>query len=265
MTKSLIYLEENLQSSIALRFADKLAGLTNMVLQVIHVEEPDKKLTAGTGWVRRSWEQGLIEAGNEEVRRLLKTENVKSQVLSPIIIVGDRQDEVLNELKRGSYQLYIEGYLNTANVNDFNRLLKSHPFHDAPCSVLVVKNLAPPEKVLILLGEGVETDRIISCFSQLYQNPNKPLEVTVIHYIFKESPRIQFKDKAAAGTYLVEAEKLLEASGFSGIELLVVEGTPEQVSEYIKDYGLVISKFPTRRSPRFELLALVSNPVLLCK
>ncbi len=265
MLKSLIYLDENLQSSIALRFADKQAQLLDMTLQVIHVEEPDKKLQAGTGWVRHSWERGLVATGQEEIKRLLKTENIKCRVLTPIVVVGDKQQETLNELRMGMYNMYIEGYLNTSNINDFIRQIHSHLYQEAPCPVLMVKNLTPPDQILFLIGEGTDLERLVAKFSMLYKEVHRPLDITILYYAYKELHQIQFTDKGEAGSYVAEAEELLEKEGWIGLESMVVKGTPEQLAEYVKDYGLIITAFPERRSPKLELLALASNPLLLCK
>ncbi len=55
MLKTLIALEADLASTIAIRYACQLAKQMAMDLQTIHVVEPDHRgHTVGTGWVRQT-------------------------------------------------------------------------------------------------------------------------------------------------------------------------------------------------------------------
>ena len=55
--KTLVAVDADLASSIAIRYACDLANRTGMQLQTIHVVEPEEQgHTPGTGWVRRTWE-----------------------------------------------------------------------------------------------------------------------------------------------------------------------------------------------------------------
>ena len=155
MKRALIYLEENLPASLALRFADQQAEKMNITLHPIHVEEPDEKLQAGTGWIRRSWEQGVTESGMQEVQRLLKTEKVSNDyTMEPVITVGDRDKEVISQWNAGLYNLYIEGYLNTTNGKDFARFLDSERLQKIRGPFLIVKNMVPSDRLLLLIGEA---------------------------------------------------------------------------------------------------------------
>ncbi len=266
MWKSLIYLDEDLPSSIALRFAAEQANKTSGRLQVFHVEDPGKKAAPGTGWVRRSWEQGLVKAGLDEVHRLLKTEKVNCpHVGSPKVLVGQRDDEVLNELRHGVYDLYIEGYLNTSSIKDFFHLLNSRRFQNITCPVMLVKNMVPVHNILILAGEAVPFEALIPCFGKIYETFDGHLDITLLYYQFREEKELVFQERKEAGSYLDRAESMLAAAGWEDIECQVVQGTPEQAAVYMRNYGLVISTFPSRQTPRAELLALLSNPMLLCK
>ncbi len=266
MWRSLIYLDEDLPSSIALRFAAEQANKTGGRLQVLHVEDPGKKAAPGTGWVRRSWEQGLIKAGLDEVHRLLKTEKVNCpHISSPKILVGSRDDEVLNELRHGMYDLYVEGYLNTSSTKDFLKLLNGKRFQNTTCPVMLVKNMVPVHNILILAGEAVPFEVLLPYFEKIYGTFDGQLDITMLYYRFGEEKELVFQAREEAGSYLYKAEEMLAAAGWEDVECQVVQGTPEQTAVYMRNYGLVFSSFPSRQTPRAELLALLSNPVLLCK
>lgn len=266
MGKSLICLDDDLASSIALRFAAEHGRRTRGRLQVFHVEEPDRKAEPGTGWVRRSWEQGLIMAGLDKMSRLIHTEEVELHYAGPPkVVVGQKDEEVLKELHREIYDLYIEGYLNTSDPEDFYRFLSSTRFQKVSCPVMLVKNLVPLSNLVLLAGEAVPLDVLLRCLSMVYAGFSGKLEVALLYYRFSEEEGLLFQDHREAGTYLEKAEEKLSTAGWKDVKYQVVQGRPEEAAAHLRNYGPVISTSPARRSPRAELLALLSNPLLLGK
>lgn len=266
MKRALIYLEENLPASLALRFADQQAEKMNIFLHPIHVEEPNEKLQAGTGWIRRSWEQGVTESGIQEVQRLLKTEKVgTNSTMEPIVTVGDRDKEVISQWNAGLYNLYVEGYLNTANEKDFGRFLDNDRLQKIRGPFLIVKNMVPSDRLLFLIGEGVNGEDLVEEVVKLYGESLKDFEVTVLHYQFQERNDLTFKDISEGGGYIERVTKALAGHGITDPECIVIEGTPEKAAEYMRDHGLVASSFPNRKEIRTELLSFLVNPLLLCK
>ncbi|NIA08413.1 MAG: hypothetical protein GWP10_01220 [Nitrospiraceae bacterium] len=265
MKSSLIYIDENLASSMALRYASQLTNLIDMALQIIHVEEPeDKDQSFGTGWTRRSWEHGLQEAGLQEVNRLLKTERIDCHFIGdPLVLVGDRESELLSEMGHHAYNLYIEGYLNTANVHDFYALIGSHLYRKMSCPALIVKNLVPLDRVLVLTAEGVDSTELLSCFMRLFNPGSVPVDF--LHFCFHENGAPVWASESEAESHFEDVGELLSNKGWTVSNKRIVCGTPEQVAELLRDYGLIVSIFPTRKSPYYELLAMLPNPVLLCK
>jgi len=266
MWTSLIYLDEDLPSSMALRFAAEQGNRTKGRLQVLHAQDPGSKAVPGAGWVRRSWEEGLLKAGTDDVNRLLKTEKVDCpHAGAPRVVIGTRDEAVVEELRRRNYDLYIEGYLNTSNTDDFFHLLDRPRFRDTKVPVMLVKNLVPVHNILMLAAESVPFEVVLPCFSKIYDDLDGSPDITLLYYRFAEEKELLFLDQAEAGSYLNRAGRLLSEAGREDVEFQVVQGTPEQAALYMRNYGLVVSTFPTRRSPRAELLALLSNPLLLCR
>jgi len=265
MIRGLIYLDENLASSIALRYASQLTEMIQLQLQTIHVEEPDRKQhSAGSGWVRRTWERGLQDSGLQMVQRLLNTEKVHCTFTGPPkVLVGDREDEILDELRIGGYDLFLEGNLNTADEADFHDLISSRLYRRMNCPVMIVKNMLVTEKALVLCGDGVDHRRLIPQFLKIVDGARFDLEL--LFYKYQENEEPLFLEKSAAGGFLEEAEALLKDNGWAPSRSRVLTGTPEQVGDYLRNYGLVASTFPARKSPRMETLAHAPATVLLCK
>ena len=265
--KALLSLDENLASSIALRYACQQANLIpSMKLQAIHVEEPDKnkKHSGGSSWVRRSWEKGLEAAGVDEVNRLLKTENVSCPFVGPPkVFVGNRQGEILEELVIGGYDMYMEGDLNTSVVSDFNDLITSDLYRKSPCPVMIVKNLISSNTAGLLCGDGVDHQKLIENFLRVFKGSG--IEVDLLYYKFQEQDNVIFQDKEEAGSILTEAEKALADAGMHPRRSQVLSGSPERVGDYLRNYFLIASTFPSRNGPRLELLAHVLAPVFLCR
>lgn len=263
--KGLLNIDENLASSIALRYVGQLADVAALKVQVTHVEEPDpKQKSSGIGWVQRTWEKGIEEAGMQTVLRLLKTENMSRDFAGvPKIFVGSRDNEILEELRRGMYDLFLEGNINTSNVNDFYRLITSRLYSKAPCPVLIVKNYVIPKKGVLLIGDGVDQQKLVGQFLKFAKSAR--LEFDLLYYKFQENDELLFLEKSEGGSNLAQTENLLRESGCSAQTSRVICGTPEQAAELFREYGLAISTYPTRKSPRMELLAHIPSPLMLCR
>lgn len=265
MIKALIDLDENLASSIALRYAAHLSKLLKLQMQIIHVEEIDQDpLSSGTGWVHRTWEKGVEEAGAAAISRLLKTEKVDCLFAGvPRIAIGSHDDEILEELRTSGHQLFIEGIISTSKTDDFYDLISTKLFAKSPCPILIVKNLIINNKVTLLCGDGVNHQSMIPQFIKIFQGAK--IDIELICYKFMESNDLILKDKSEAGSVLAEAEELLNAAGMAPMESRVLCGSPEQGGDYLSSCGLTVSTFPTRKSPRMELLANAPSPLLLCR
>jgi len=99
MLRTLVYLDADLASSIALRYACQLTRVVDMKLHTFHVEEPDHDGHApGTGWVRRTWESMVLKTGEFEIAQLIKAEKASCPKLdTPKMLIGDRENEILRE------------------------------------------------------------------------------------------------------------------------------------------------------------------------
>ena len=262
MLKTLLYVNEDLASSIALRFTAYLNQFVPLSLFITHVEEPDEKEQIGTGWVRRTWEDGVASSGKRLIERMLRTENIDCPLAGrPKVFVGDRDKEITYELRNGLYKLFIEGYLNTPNHDRFYELISSPIYADTSCPVLVVKNLSISKKYALLCADSVDPKVLIEKSMPILGDST--FDFDIVYFKFNENKEMVTLDRQEGGSHLEETESLLTQAGKSAENVIVLSGTPEQVGDYLKDYALVVSTLPSRKSMRMYVLANSLASVLL--
>ena len=277
MIKTLVSINADLASSIALRYACQLANLTGMLLQTMHVVEPEQEGNSpGTGWVRRTWEKGLLETARAEISRLINTERTACPTLGPPkMSIGIRENELLRELEEGSYDLFVEGLLHSYDSSYFYRKIRSKLFREAPSSILLVKNLAGLTNIVLMMENEAELQPLTGMFLNLFKEAQ--VEVDLLHYRFQSPGRVNLRDKREGTTslrrgepdeILRSAERMLAAEGWNAKEILVVHDTPDKIGDCMKDYALVASCLPRQRGMKrglLEVLSRVPSAILLCR
>lgn len=263
MKKALLYLDEDLASSMAFRFAAAQGQELAMALQPFHVVEPEGKAPEDLGRVSRSRERVQVAGGLDKVNRLVRTENIAwRQAGDPRIALGDKDHETLRELEGGDYTLYVEGYLSKPDPADFLRFLDAARFRENPCPLLLVKNLVAPEQLLLLLDRELDAGQVISRLTALYGEATGDTDLTVLYYKSGEGRELVFQERKNCPP-LDRVGDLLAHAGWYEPECLVVQGPPEKAAGYMQGHGLVATAFPGAGGARAELLAHLANPVLL--
>lgn len=267
MKKALVSVDMDLTSGIALRYAYQLANLIRIKLGTIHVEKPDtKENVPSTGWLRNRWEYALMQKEQEEIAALLNTPELYSPFLwnRPIVAVGDRDQEILNHLKEGFYDLFIEGRLATYSISKFYKIITSPLYQNLTTPVIMVKNLAEIRDVLILLDHDVETIWVTSQFFKIFGKVE--IDVDLIYYISGDSEDLTAAEERQGSTALTKAQELLETFGLSVRMSQIAKAPPLQTSRYLQHYGMVISSFRwpiDREKPLVELLGRVLCPIFI--
>lgn len=264
MLKTLLYINEDLASSIALRYTAYLNKFIPLSLFVTHVEEPDENKKIGTGWVRHTWEDGVTSSGKRLVERMLATENIDCPLAGrPKVFVGDREKEITYEISNGLYQLFIEGYLNTGTPEHFYELISSSPYTTTSCPILVVKNLSISKKCVLLCADSVDSKTLVERSMEILGEST--FSIDIVYFKYKENEQLVTLTPDEGGSHLREAETLLTKHGKTVENVAVLSGTPEHVAEYLKDYALVVSTLPARKSMRMYVLADSLASVLLVR
>ncbi|MBW1735473.1 MAG: universal stress protein [Deltaproteobacteria bacterium] len=271
MIKALISVNPDLASSLALRFICRISRLTGMEMQTFHVVEPSESgQTPGTGWVRRTWEQGLLDTARARIFQVINAEKTSCPSLgAPKIVVGDRDREIIGELETGRYDLFVEGMLYSFSPSNFNKKIGSALYRNLPCPVILVKNLVGLEQGICLLGEGKDDEGIrnaAATFLKIFGDKIKvPVDLLLCDSIGTG------REPTSAGMETSGAvEKDLDHSP-KGVDLKfrrvrAAEGTAAQVAELLRPYGLVITEMSGAgrgKSHLHEVLSRVVCPLLL--
>ncbi len=267
MIKALIPIDKDLGSSIAIRYAGDLSSRVHMSLHDVHVVDITKVgIAPGSGWVRKTWENALIESEREEIQRFLEIEKVSHPLLkTPKMLFGDRTEKLLEELTDGQYDLFMEGAVPSFNPLDFYTLIHSRLYRQMTCPVLVIKNLVPPEKAAFLVTESTDCGRFSTCLAKIFENTKMSMDLVVVKFL-KSGGMTLHENKSFNGC-LENAEKIFLENGLRPDSHSVIEGMPQKISEFLRKYGMVASaltKKPQKSDPLMELLGRTASPTMIC-
>ncbi|MEJ2155408.1 MAG: hypothetical protein P8X96_08735 [Desulfobacteraceae bacterium] len=268
MKKALIPVNIDLGSSIALRYADHISDRIQPALCDVHVVDPKQVGTQpGSGWVQKTWENALIESSREEIRQFLEMEQVKLPSLkSPKIIIGNRNDSLLDELRLEQYDLFLEGVPPTFNPSDFFTLLNSKLYRMMPCPILVAKNLVSSDTIALVVEKESDTQKFISCFLNIFNAEGLKVDLIGMDRVKSEHPVATLTDGSNA--QLEELNNLLIDNGVIPNALRLIRGAPnDKVADLFREYSMVASSMmhsPRKNDPLLELLGRIPSPVFIC-
>ena len=259
MIKTLVSIDADLASSIALRYTCRLAGLAEVDIQTIHIEDPQAIGPAtGAGWARFTWEKEVIEEGKKGISQLLVAESGFCPVLKePLVLSGDRDREILKQLAEGGYQLFVEGMPVQLSPKALIKKMESRFYQQAPCPVLQVKNLVPLEQALLVVQDDRECRCLFAVFSNVFEGTRIELDLLLANFQLQRKPVIEE----------TAAREIAKEVGLTIRNSLVWAGDSESLNREIGAYGLVLVAMerPMRgRDPLVQLLGRLSSPILLC-
>ena len=261
MIKVLVPVEADLASSIALRYVCQIANLIETEILTINVRtSSSEEYPVGTGWVRHTWEKTMLREAEDDIRQLIRAERAHCPTLGePMAVLGDRDDEILNEILSGSYHLFLEGTIPTFSSSYFTKRLQSHLYQSMPCPIIMVKNLMPLTRVLLILGDGVDGRKLIQTFTDTFKKA--PLPIDLFYLKFQEK-----KDGDQEQEKLKGALDLLEEQGWKAEKSDVLYGRPQELAERLEEYGLlatVLGRSLKKKDPLQEFLVATLAPILL--
>jgi hypothetical protein len=265
--KALIAVKADLASSIAIRYACQLAGLTGLKLQTLYVAKPDEQdRTPGTGWVRQTWEDAVVLQDRDSIAQLVQTEKVACPDLgNPKMVAGKRDIEILNELQVSDYDLFTEGILHAFEPVNFRKKIFSRLYRNLPCPALMVKNLVNLDKGVLALGEDHDLPSCISVFLKLFERVQVELDLVCCRFDDRQNAK-ESDTAARQAAGLRTAENMLEEKGRSARTSRVVQAASESQEQAMRDYGLVLtslSRENLEENPLVDLLSRTPCPVLI--
>jgi hypothetical protein len=179
------------------------------------------------------------------------------------VLVGDREKEIIYELRTNKYNLFIQGFLNTSDSDSFYEFVSSSLCTESPCPVLAVKNLTISKKCVFLCADNVDPDILVDKSMALLGDSEFSFDIAFFKY--NENAKLEIQDRNEGSGMLKKVETLLAQTGKKAENVSVLSGTPEQVGDYLKEYALVVSTLPTNKSMSMHVLANSLASVMLVR
>jgi hypothetical protein len=267
MIRTLVSVNKDLASSVALRYACNMARAFDIAFQAIHVQDPGPDYNLpGTGWVRRTWESALGESGKTEIEQLFSSENVDYPLLGrPKIQIGEQEDQILLELHRERYDLFMTGALSTFKASDLHKMLRSKLFRNMPSpAAVLVKNLVSLDSMVLVVEYNDTQLKSIPVFSNLFRQSSLGFNLIVWQPDRNNDPAAE--SGSDADLKIEPITELLGKSGCTPEKAEFIKCKPAGLAASLKKFGLVaagIDRAAGKKDPVLELLARTESPVML--
>jgi hypothetical protein len=181
--KTLVSVDVDLVSSLALRFACQLGGVLPLEVQPMYVKEGASRETImHVGWASRTWEREMVQEGKQEISELISAEQDYCLVLKePKVAYGDRETELLKAIQSDGFGLYVEGGHTPWNATTLYKQLHSKLHQRLDCPVVIVRALRKLEEVLVLCLDPDCTAALAKVFGGLWSQCPVPIVLAVPH------------------------------------------------------------------------------------
>jgi len=258
MIKTLVAIEVDLASSLAIRYACQLGSLIELELHPVYVKEPPPEVPAiGTGWVRHTWEREILEMGKEEIQEMLAGEMESCpQLQAPRVLYGDRQYELLKIMEHEPFALYVEGAPYPFTPANIQRRLNARFYQRVGTPIIWLRILKKINQVLVPCFDPGGARSAIQSLQKIWAGCSTPL-----HFCLAPGAGDAVQQE------VVQGRETLQAAGCQTLlrgDCSMAGGGP--APEAMKDYGLVVvalERAVKKDSPRLQWLAQVKVPLML--
>jgi hypothetical protein len=263
MIKTLVAIEVDLASSMAIRYACDLGNLIPMELFPVYVKSPSPEVPAtGTGWVRHTWERQIVELGKEEIHEMLASEQETCPLLQePRVIYGDRDYELTKIVGQEVFDLYVEGAPYPFNQATIQRRLHAKFYQKFSCPLIWLRVLRKIHQALVVCPDVAGAKAVLPAISKLWAGCAIPVHLALPPQEGYGGPGDALRQEAR------KALATMEAAGCA-VEVKAVadwtSGGPDPAM--LKDYGLVavpLERAVKKDHIRLQWLAQVKNPLML--
>lgn len=258
MIKTLVAIEVDLASSLAIRYACQLGSLIELELHPVYVKEPPPEVPAiGTGWVRHTWEREILEMGKEEIQEMLAGEMESCpQLQEPRVLYGDRQYELLKIMEHEPFDLYVEGAPYPFTPVNIQRRLNARFYQRVGTPLIWLRILRKINQVLVPCFDPAGARSANQTLQKIWAGCSTPL-----HFCLAPGTGDEVQQVVLQGRETLQA---------AGCQTLLREDCPMAgggpAPEAMKDYGLVVvalERAVKKDSPRLQWLAQVKSPLML--
>lgn len=262
MIRTLVSIEVDLASSLAIRFACQLGGLTEMEINPVYVKESVSHESAvGAGWVSRTWEREMIEDGKKEIAEMIASERNYCPVLNdPKVVYGDREAELLKIMLGEKFDLFVEGVHFSWNPGEIHKRLHTKLYQRLEYPLVFVRALREINEVLVLCLNTKGTQTLSKAFGRIWGDCSTPLRLVCL-----PQNSAQSRDNELLKT-VNGAAGLLRESGCSVSVDNAVAPNPEALMEMLTNFGLVaiaVERGATKDSAEIRWLNLTKTSSLV--
>ncbi|MEJ2672060.1 MAG: hypothetical protein P8168_07645 [Deltaproteobacteria bacterium] len=263
MTKTLVAIEVDLASSMAIRYACDLGNLVAMELFPVYVKAPPPEVpVTGTGWVRHTWEREIVAMGKEEIHEMLASEQESCPRLQePRVIYGDRDYELLKIVGQEPFDLYVEGAPYPFNPLNIQRRLNSKFYQKLSCPLIWLRVLRKIKQVLAVCPDLNGARALMPAIEKLWAGCSIPVHLALPPQEGYGGPGDALRQEARRALEALEAAEchvtVKEVADWSS-------GGPDPAM--LKDYGLVavaVERDAKKDHIRLQWLTQVKNPLML--
>jgi hypothetical protein len=177
LIKTLVSIEVDLASSLAIRFACQLGACIPMEVHPVYVKEfPSDGSLIGAGWASRTMEREMIREGKDEISEMITAEmDFCPDLEQPRVIYGDREAELLKIMQMEDFGLYVEGSHFSWNASAIYKQLHSKLYKKLAFPVVWVRALRKVNQVLILCLSPTATETLAQVFQKIWRDCPVPL------------------------------------------------------------------------------------------
>ena len=258
MHEVLIALQDNLASRIALRYAEQLETTVRFNMQAVHIPELNGSGSApGSGWVKKKWENAVVQESREDIAQLIRNEyffrfsNTGLKVLK-----GPRDQAILGELEERPYEFFIEGRLHEFEPDGFLAKLETRLYRETACPVLLVKNVVNPSHGTLILCAD-EPPRVSGWLARMLSGLPGRLDMAFCQGLSGGSTSGEPQPET------VSPDRDTVLGTFETIDHLYT-ATSGELTRLARDYAMVVSVLPETSHPMAQMLAAVPSAVMLC-
>ena len=256
MLKTAISVEADLASRIAIRYVCQLGRSVDMTVSTIHALEPGEQgHSIATGWVRRTWEDAVVQEIVGQVTRLVKSEQAGCRILAnPLFLPPNhnRDDRIARHLRSSQCDLFVEGILHRFEPDQFMAKIGSKLYRKLPCPILMVKNVTPLSKGVLWVSEGKIPERMVRAFLGMF--PIQSIELELLICRLDKKPSAAAK-KLSSTSGAESAASLIKSEGGSIKKISAMAGSPSSMAALVRDHFLIVSSVPPENSPMAALLS----------
>ncbi len=249
MIKTLVSIEVDLASNMAIRYACHLGNIIPMELYPVYVKQPPFEFPiTGVGWARRTWEQEMIIKGREEIQEMLEAEMESCPVLKePRVIYGDRNTELLKILEEEPFDLYIEGAPYPFNPTTISQRLHQKLYERINIPFIWLRVIKKVNQILVLATHEKAVKTIVPVISKVMSGSHIPIHLGILNKNVLEAVTAAKEELTNAGHDVAIKE--------------IAEVAPQEAT---KDYGMVVASMDRtikKDHPFLQWITQVKSPI----